>query len=277
MHAHDFTTLELAARLAAEHDVPYLYDTHEYWSGRPRVGRPTPVQHRQEQARERELGARAAAVITVGQGVADALASDYGWSHVVVVRNSFPTISPQGATEVPLADTPTRLVYPGRLGPYRELEVVAAAAPNLPLPVTLVGPSDPTWLASFDAGALDVREPLDDDGVDRLLRESGIALVTHSNRWPNHRLALPNKLFAAVHAGVPVVATDVPELRRVVTENDLGVLYRPGDPGLAGGGSSHAGRRLRTGGRGGRGFARPALSWEVDSSNLRSIYASLPG
>jgi glycogen synthase len=111
------------------------------------------------------------------------------------------------------------------------LEVVAAASRQLDIPVTLVGPADRTWLASFDPGAATVHPPTSLDDVDRLLAEAGIALVTHSDRWPNHRLALPNKLFHAVRVGVPVVATDVGELAKTVREYGLGQLYRPGDHG----------------------------------------------
>ncbi len=68
------------------------------------------------------------------------------------------------------------------------------------------------------------------DGVDQILREFGIALVTLTDGCENHRLALPNKLFHAVRAGVPVVAADLPELRAMVTGHRLGALYRPGDP-----------------------------------------------
>ena len=45
----------------------------------------------------------------------------------------------------------------------------------------------------------------------------------------NHELALPNKLFHAVRAGVPVVAADLPEIRRTVLRYGFGELYRPGD------------------------------------------------
>jgi glycosyltransferase involved in cell wall biosynthesis len=65
--------------------------------------------------------------------------------------------------------------------------------------------------------------------VDLALRTAGLALVTLSERWGNHQVALPNKLFHAVRAGVPVVASDVGELARTVREHNVGVLYKPGD------------------------------------------------
>lgn len=47
---------------------------------------------------------------------------------------------------------------------------------------------------------------------------------------PNHRLSTPNKLFEALAAGVPVVASDLPGMARVVRETGAGVLCDPTDP-----------------------------------------------
>jgi glycosyltransferase involved in cell wall biosynthesis len=271
VHAHDFTALEVGARLAAERGVPLVYDSHELWSGRPRIGRPTPVQVRREQAVEARLGAQAAAVLTVGDGVARALRSAYGWRHVTVVRNTFPMPDPLPAAP----DAPTGAVYAGRLAPYRELEAVAEASRRVDLPITLVGPADETWLSRFDPGRAQVRPPLPVDDVDALLTGAGLALVTHSDRWVNHRLAMPNKLFHAVRAGVPVVATDVGELGALVREHGVGELYRPGD-----------GADLARAVEAARGRyadlvdavhkAAPSLSWEADAAALLAVYERLP-
>ena len=272
VHAHDFTALEAGARLAARRGVPLVYDSHELWSGRPRIGRPTPVQARREARVERELGSRAAVVITVGEGVARALRQAYGWTHVQVVRNTFP-LPPDLATRVPLP-APASALYAGRLAPYRELETIAAASRQLDLPVTLIGPADETWLGRFDPGRATVRGPATVAEVDELLSAAGLALVTHSDRWANHVLAMPNKQYHAVRAGVPVVATDVGELALLVREHGVGELYRPGDaddlvravhravanyPALV--------AAVRT--------AAPALSWETDAATLLAVYATL--
>ena len=58
----------------------------------------------------------------------------------------------------------------------------------------------------------------------------------------NHRLSTPNKLFECLAAGVPVVASDFPEMRRIVCDDPVGPLgvvaapddvaeHRAGDPG----------------------------------------------
>lgn len=252
VHAHDFTALEVGARIARERGVPLVYDSHELWSGRPREHRPTPLADRRQRAVEGRLGREATSVITVGDGVADALRERYGWEHVVVVRNTFPLATPAGSADpagttaappsatttaaapvvaASVAAAPRELIYAGRLAAYRELDTIAEATrtPGLPLPVTLVGPADETWLASFDAGRARVLPPVPSEEVTQRLVAAGLVLVTHSDRWENHRLAMPNKLFHAVRAGVPVVATDVGELARTVRAHGLGTLYRPGD------------------------------------------------
>ena len=271
VHAHDFTALEVGADLAAARGVPLVYDSHELWSGRPRIGRPTPLQARLEHAVEARLGGAAVAVITVGDGVARALRAAYGWRHVTVVRNTFPL-----PDHVPVAPPhPVGAVYAGRLAPYRELEAIAGASRRLELPITLVGPADETWLAGFDPGRALVRAPLPVDDVDALLTGAGLALVTHSDRWANHRLAMPNKLFHAVRAGVPVVATDVGELGALVREHGVGELYRPGDAvdlaravEAACAGYPRLVAAVRA--------AAPALSWERDAAALLGVYERLP-
>ena len=278
VHAHDFTALEAGAELAAEHGVPYVYDSHELWLGRQRQYRPTPLQDRRERATERRLGAAAAAVITVGDGVADALRRDYSWPHVVVVRNSFPAREGDGTV---LPDAPSGLVYAGRIDAHRELETVLAAAPQVPeLPVTLIGPSDEVWLGrnaeAVAATGTRILPPVPVDDVTALLRQAGLALVTHSDRFESHLLALPNKLFHAVHAGVPVIATDVPELAAVVRRHDLGELYAPGDAGGLAAAVHRAVARYPelmasvT-------AAAGVLSWTTDATALTGVYAALRG
>ena len=268
VHAHDFTALPVGALLAEEWGVPLVYDTHEYWVGRPVEGRPAPWLRRRERRDEDRLGARAGAVVTVGDGVARALRRDHpGWPEITVVRNTFPDRD----VATPLASPPTRFVYAGRLAADRELEVIAAASPRVGLPVTLRGPADDAWLDRFDPGACAVEPAVPVAEVDAELRAAGVALVTHSDRWANHRLALPNKVFHAVSLGVPVVATDVGELAALVRRHALGTLYRPGDPDdlvracreVVEGHADHV-RAVRR--------ARSELRWAVDAARLVAVH-----
>ena len=46
----------------------------------------------------------------------------------------------------------------------------------------------------------------------------------------NHRLALPNKLFEYLNAGLPTIVSDFPELGRVVKDFDVGLAVDPSSP-----------------------------------------------
>jgi glycosyltransferase involved in cell wall biosynthesis len=51
-----------------------------------------------------------------------------------------------------------------------------------------------------------------------------------SNVGLNFKLALPNKVFEYVAAGVPLLAADLPEVRRIVDAYQVGLCFDPDDP-----------------------------------------------
>ena len=110
VHAHDLSALPVAARLARRWRVPFIYDSHELWSGRPMEGARWPGLAQADQRLERELGAYASAVLTVGEGLADELRERWsggtcGWCGTASAAGIRPA----------LPEAPTGLVYAGRL------------------------------------------------------------------------------------------------------------------------------------------------------------------
>ena len=135
----------------------------------------------------------------------------------------------------------------------------------------IVGPVDAHFAAKHH---LDATRLLDPAELTALLARSAVALVTLEPGPLNHAVALPNKLFHAVSAGTPVVATDLPELRRVVEEHDIGALYTAGDPTSlrdAVLGVIADNERLRKN----VVAAQKDLSWTTDGARLASLYEKL--
>lgn len=271
VHAHDLNTLALGASLAGRWGVPYVYDAHELWSDRGLPGRPTPVRGRRQTERETTLALGAHAVLTVSDGIADVLRTR-GLRRVLLLRNSFPLHE----AVTPLPSTPGALVYAGRVGPGRDLPMLLAAAADDRVPgVLIMGQADDEFAARLRLPEGVQRLPAADvDEVDEVYRRHGAAAITLQSGPRNHELALPNKLFHAVRAGVPVVAADLPELRRVVERHDLGELYAPGDA------DSLAAAAQRLVDRypallASVAAAREELSWNRDSRVLTDLYAEL--
>lgn len=270
VHAHDFNTLELAASFASEWSATLVYDSHELWFDRALPGRPTPLWRIRGRRFELGLARQAAVVLTVSDGIAHRL-RERGLADVRVIRNTFPRAS----AVADLPSTPAGLLYAGRVGAGRDLPAVVEAARQLaPFPTLLMGSVDPNY--RLDLGPVQKVPETSIDEVDRVLQESGISLVTLTNTCENHRLALPNKLFHAVRAGVPVVAADLPELRAVITKHHLGTLYEPGNATSL----AAAVRSLIADYAGyvaGVRAAADELNWEHDAELLVVAYSSLSG
>lgn len=271
VHAHDMPMLAIGAELAQRWRAALVYDSHEWWSGRRREQRPTPIMDRREQALERRLARRADAVLTVSPGIAERFEA-WSVSDVRVVRNTFPIT----ADAPPPVENVSSLLYAGRVDGSRDLDtVLRAVGDGLDVGVTLLGPGDPTYLASHPLPVgVRWRAPVATDTVDDELRAAGVALVTLDDSCDNHRLALPNKLYQAVRAGVPVVASDLPEIARVVNEYGVGELYAPGDAVAL---RTAIGRVRADPTRYSAGLsrARQHLAWQVDAAELVAVYATM--
>jgi glycosyltransferase involved in cell wall biosynthesis len=56
-------------------------------------------------------------------------------------------------------------------------------------------------------------------------RTAAVGIVSYIPSNFNNYLASPNKLFECINAGLPVAASDIPFLRKVICDNDMGVLF----------------------------------------------------
>jgi glycosyltransferase involved in cell wall biosynthesis len=100
----------------------------------------------------------------------------------------------------------------------------------------------------------------------------GVSLLEGS--CENHRLALPNKVFEYMAAGVPVVVSALPELERFLSEHPIGCAVDPGDPSAV----SRALNEVVVDGRakGGTGPRRAtAPSWDREAMRLLSVYGAV--
>ncbi len=111
----------------------------------------------------------------------------------------------------------------------------------------------------------------------RLLSYTGQADVGVSlleDTCENHRLALPNKLFEYLAAGLPVVVSDLPEMSRLVQERGVGWVVDSSSPeeiarvlevALAEHGDDGLHERVRA--------AAAELNWPHERSRLTDLYA----
>ncbi len=105
-------------------------------------------------------------------------------------------------------------------------------------------------------------------------RHADIGLTLDKDTNINYRNSLPNKLFDYIHAGVPVLASDLPEIRKIVEEYKIGSLTPDHNPltiaGLLNANLSNAG--LMKLWKENTKLAAEKLCWEKEEDVLRAVY-----
>lgn len=296
-HAHDLPALILLwlARLPGRRATPLVYDSHELFLFQsPRAARlanawhalTLPVSLRIERA----LARRARAVITVSEPLARTLALRYGIARPVVVRNALdPLLEGDNAAPVNLRALAGAgrwlVVHSGTVTDRgRCLSEAVAALVHLPDDVALafLGQGEAASDLRVLAWRLGVAErvnfvlPVPPEDVARTIQAADAMLVALRPDSANIWAALPNKLFEAVAAGVPVVASDTFTLARVVRRYDLGAVCDARDPAALAEAIravlSPAGQaRYRAGVR----AAQRDLTWADEAAKLCALYAEV--
>lgn len=236
VHAHDVNMLPLAWLVSRFLRVPLIYDAHEISTGREGY----------QSFRglvawlEKRIMPRAAGTITTTDARAKFFARAYGIARPVVLQNRPRFLqtfqSNRLREELQLSEPWPIVVYQGGLQPGRGLQrlVEAAAGVSEAYFVFIGGGVLAAELQSL-AGQLDLTErvhfintvPLAE--LPDYTASADIGVQPIENTCLNHFTTDSNKLFEYVQAGLPVVASDLPEIRRVVREHQLGLLVQPGD------------------------------------------------
>jgi glycosyltransferase involved in cell wall biosynthesis len=289
VHAHDAAMLAPGLLASRRAGATLVYDSHELATGVPYHSK---LWTALVGSLERHVVPRCAGVITVSDGIAERLQRRYGLQRrPTVIRNVSDLPPPRevggqvddlraelGVGTAPLAIhhgavaadrggevligalarlDGAHLLFLGAEGPFAEGLERLAARLGVAERVHLRPPAPLAELLSFTAQA-----------------DVGVTLL--QDTCENHRLALPNKVFEYVAAGIPVLAADLPELRALIGRYGIGWTADPADAvavavalerAFASRGDDALAERLAR--------AAVELSWGAESGKLLALYGAL--
>ena len=64
----------------------------------------------------------------------------------------------------------------------------------------------------------------------RITKGADLGLLLDKNTSLNQGLALPNKLFDYMHAGIPILSSDLKEITKIITQYDIGSFIKTTQP-----------------------------------------------
>jgi len=238
VHAHDVTSLAVCAEFRADTRCRLIFDAHEVYDHL--------AQSDDEMAEinakvMRKYADRVDAMVTINESIGAYYRNHYrGLPRATIVKNATPRTDPfeyDGRLHeaAKLGRDKQILIYQGGYAPKRGLLQLLLSAEYL----------DPQWALVFMGwGRLEPELRRTADAL--CTRVSGLAerirfvprvphrelpywtagatlgAIPYENAGLNHWFCTPNKLWEYPNAGVPIIASPFPELRRIIEPNGVG-------------------------------------------------------
>jgi glycosyltransferase involved in cell wall biosynthesis len=239
-HSHELWVLEASALAAREVDAHLIYDSHELEAHRNNLWSKTANEERI--AFEERYIHYAKKVMAVSPGCADQLGQIYDLDEVVLLRNT-PRINndieiSNVREQIGITEDTKLLLYVGLVTINRGVELILAAMKQLDqCHLALVGPASEVALNKIleladDYGLRDrvhLMGKKHPDGLVEYISTADISILPIRNVCISYEHCLPNKLFESICAGIPVVATDLPDMAKVIRENGVGQVFEDGN------------------------------------------------
>lgn len=232
--AHDLPMLAVAREAAEAAGAKLVYDSHELYSEQEFDDT---MKRRWMEIERRHIG-RSDLTITVNPSIASELEKRYGLKDVRVIYS---------AEEVPVRDTdssrlrqairadahPPILLMQGGMSAGRNLDtlVEAMALVNHPS-VQLVMLGDGAFRVVLERRVREMRlearvhllPAVPQSELLEWTQGADAGIIPYQATCLNNYYCTPNKLFEFIAARVPILGSDLPEIRRLVVSNDIGLV-----------------------------------------------------
>jgi len=240
-YSHDIFPLLPVYLVAKFKRIPFVYDAHEFWHGNSHVEN-RPFMKWFWTTYEKFFIKRADKVITVSDPIADELKEIYSLDDVKVFTNlplkkELPEDRDFLRNKLNLNKGTKIVLYQGHILFNNGLDDIIRAFQNIDKNVILVllGEGEEKESLKNLSKGLDLESRiffLDQVPHDELINytvsaEIGLCLIKNSGK--SFYWSTPNKMFEYIQAEIPQLASNFPEISKVVKENNVGRVIDPSD------------------------------------------------
>lgn len=236
IHGHDPNGLFIAWLAKKLWKSRLIYDSHEYWPGAVhQTGRYKSIFKFGVEI-EKYCIKKADKVITVNTSIAELIGKIYTLEDVVVIRNI-----PEKATAIQIDMNNIKfppcefnIIYTGNVEEGRGIKhiISAMAAIRDEIGLVIVG-RDSLYKKKMKSFSRSLKlqdriyflPAVSPNEIVSLCRVAQAGIASIRNVCESYYLSLPNKIFEYIHAGIPVLVNNLPEMAALVKNQKIGLCF----------------------------------------------------
>lgn len=285
IHSNDLDTLLACYLVSKLKGIPIVYDSHEYFTGVPEI------QHRPFVKKvwttiEKRIFPKLKYIFTVNDSIAELYYQDYG-KRLHVMRNiPFQQALPSPIQRDSITDDPNKkiLVLQGAginvdRGSEELLEAMAQLDNYI---LMIIGTGDVINVLKARSAQDDLKGKVQFMGrlpYEEMMRFTQIAdagLTLDKDTNINYKFSLPNKVFDYIRAGIPVISSNIIEIKKILEHYQVGTTLPNHDPvAMAKGIDDYLRNLNKEAVKQNLAKAGSELSWENEFYAMKEVYQQL--
>jgi glycosyltransferase involved in cell wall biosynthesis len=286
--ANDLDTLLPNYLVSKIKGLPLVYDSHEYFTGVPEIQN-RPFVKWVWKTIESIIFPKLNNVLTVSDSIGIQYEIEYGIRPITVRNCSYKAINiiPFSRQELGIDKDYILLILQGA-GINKDRggeELIEAVSLIENVSLLIVGSGDNIGMLQKRINELKLEKRVNLirkvpwNVLMRYTKSADIGITLDKNSNPNYNFSLPNKLFDYLNAGIPVLTSDLPEIRKIVERYKCGIIIKEVTPLEISAAIIELGKNrvLLTQLRQNAVKSSEELNWETESEIVKKLYKEVLG
>ena len=285
-HANDLDTL-LANYLAAIiRRKPIVYDSHEYFTGVPEIQNKKLVK-KVWQTIEQFIFPKLKHIITVNQSIAQLFKDKYNKDLRILrnVPNKVETLKLKSKSELDIAEDKDIIITQGAgININRGIEELVEAMQYLNnVHLIIIGDGDVIPQLKKRVLELKLENSIIFKGrmpyheMMQYTQHAKLGITIDKDTNTNYKYSLPNKLFDFIHAGIPILASKIIEVEKIIKRYQIGLFINNHEPTHIANQIKYAldNKELMSEWKSNTHHASKELNWEIEENTLKDLYKKI--
>lgn len=241
-HGHDPDGLLIGCFVKYFLRSKLIYDSHELWSDSIHLKGDKQILYKIGRKIEKIIIKRAEVVIAVNQSIAEIISKENNVKSIVVIRNitnKIQSVTQYTREGLGFPDCDFNIIYIGNIQRGRGIEIMIKSMERVHKNIGLVLMGNDSAFKRYmeelsKTKKLESRirfiESVPPNQILSVCKLADVGIAPIENLCKSYYLSLPNKFFEYIHAELPVLVSDFPEMKSIVDNYSVGEVFNVEEP-----------------------------------------------